>query len=224
MPRPGSWPPRSSRSLPLTITFDLPGRLPPTVESTAYFVVAAALTNAVRHAEATQLRVDGTVTGNDSAGWRLVVEVRDDGTGGADPARGTGLTGLADRVAALLREGLVALLTRVGKVTEFVDAVERVAAGGCVIDPQVVRQLLTLRHDPLTRLTPREREVLALMAEGRSNTAITKALTITEKAVSKHIGSIFTKLDLPADSDDDHRRVRAVLAYLNGDGPVPRGR
>jgi DNA-binding NarL/FixJ family response regulator len=108
------------------------------------------------------------------------------------------------------------LKDRVGKVTEFVDAVERVAAGDCVIDPQVVRQLLALRHDPLTRLTPREREVLALMAEGRSNAAITKALTVTEKAVSKHIGSIFTKLDLPVENGDDHRRVRAVLAYLHG--------
>jgi DNA-binding NarL/FixJ family response regulator len=106
------------------------------------------------------------------------------------------------------------LKDRVGEVAEFVGAVERVAAGGCVIDPQVVRQLLALRQDPLSRLTPREREILALMAEGRSNTAITKALTITEKAVSKHIGSIFLKLDLPADSSDDHRRVRAVLAYL----------
>jgi DNA-binding NarL/FixJ family response regulator len=108
------------------------------------------------------------------------------------------------------------LKDRVGKVAEFVDAVERVAAGGCVIDPQVVRQLLALRHDPLARLTPREREVLALMAEGRSNAAITRAMTITEKAVSKHIGSIFTKLDLPAENGDDHRRVRAVLAYLQG--------
>jgi DNA-binding NarL/FixJ family response regulator len=108
------------------------------------------------------------------------------------------------------------LKDRVGKVAEFVDAVERVAAGGWVIDPLVVRQLLALRHDPLATLTPREREVLALMAEGRSNAAITKTLTITEKAVGKHIGSIFTKLDLPADSGDDHRRVRAVLTYLNG--------
>jgi DNA-binding NarL/FixJ family response regulator len=108
------------------------------------------------------------------------------------------------------------LKDRVGKVSEFVDAVERVATGGCVIDPQVIRQLIALRHDPLTRLTPREREVLSLMAEGRSNAAITQALTITEKAVSKHIGSIFTKLDLPAESGGDHRRVRAVLTYLHG--------
>lgn len=106
------------------------------------------------------------------------------------------------------------LKDRILDVAEFVDGVERVAAGGCVIDPEVVRQLLTRRHDPLTRLTPREREVLALMAEGRSNAAITAALTISEKVVGKHINSIFTKLDLPADSTDDHRRVRAVLTYL----------
>jgi DNA-binding NarL/FixJ family response regulator len=108
------------------------------------------------------------------------------------------------------------LKDRVGQVAEFVGAVEQVAAGGCAIDPQVVAQLLTARHDPLRRLSPREREVLALMAEGRSNTAIMRALTITEKAVSKHIGSIFTKLDLPAEADDQHRRVRAVLTYLRG--------
>jgi DNA-binding NarL/FixJ family response regulator len=108
------------------------------------------------------------------------------------------------------------LKDRVGQVTEFVHAVEHIAGGGCVIDPQVVGQLLAARHDPLSRLTAREREVLALMAEGRSNTAIAKALTVTEKAVSKHIGSIFTKLDLYADADDQHRRVRAVLAYLRG--------
>lgn len=106
------------------------------------------------------------------------------------------------------------LKDRVGKVAEFIDAIERVAAGGCVIDPHVVSQLLALRHDPLTRLSPREREVLALMAEGRSNAAITKALTVTEKAVSKYIGAIFTKLDLPAEGNDHDRRVRAVLTYL----------
>jgi DNA-binding NarL/FixJ family response regulator len=105
------------------------------------------------------------------------------------------------------------LKDRVGDVEEFVDAVRRVAAGATVIDPEVVRQLLRRRRDPLERLTPREREVLALMAEGWSNGAIARTLVVTEAAVAKHIGSILAKLDLPP-ADDDHRRVRAVLAYL----------
>ncbi|WP_329098289.1 response regulator transcription factor [Actinomadura citrea] len=116
------------------------------------------------------------------------------------------------------------LKDRILDVAEFVDGVERVAAGGCVIDPEVVRQLLTRRHDPLTRLTPREREVLALMAEGRSNAAITTSLTISEKVVGKHINSIFTKLDLPAGGTDDHRRVRAVLTYLQPHDQKPAAR
>jgi DNA-binding NarL/FixJ family response regulator len=98
-------------------------------------------------------------------------------------------------------------------VEEFVDAVCRVAAGGTVIDPEVVRQLLGRHRDPIQRLTPREREVLALMAEGWSNGAIARTLVVTEAAVAKHIGSILTKLDLPP-THDDHRRVRAVLAFL----------
>jgi DNA-binding NarL/FixJ family response regulator len=106
------------------------------------------------------------------------------------------------------------LKDRILEVRDFVDALERVAAGGCVIDPEVVRQLLTRRRSPLARLTPREREVLALMAEGRSNAAITRVLSVSDKVVGKHIGAIFTKLDLPADNTDDHRRVRAVLTYL----------
>jgi DNA-binding NarL/FixJ family response regulator len=105
------------------------------------------------------------------------------------------------------------LKDRVGDVEEFVDAVRRVAAGGTVIDPEVVRQLLRRRRDPLERLTPREREVLALMAEGWSNGAIARTLVVSEAAVAKHIGSILAKLDLPP-AEDDHRRVRAVLAYL----------
>ncbi|UQU68571.1 response regulator transcription factor [Couchioplanes caeruleus] len=107
------------------------------------------------------------------------------------------------------------LKDRIGEVTEFVDALEQVAAGRTVVDPEVVRQLLGRRRDPLRRLTPREREVLALMAEGRSNTAIARTLVVTEAAVAKHIGSLLAKLDLPPDADD-HRRVRAVLAYLRG--------
>ncbi|MBE8473912.1 response regulator transcription factor [Streptomyces justiciae] len=105
------------------------------------------------------------------------------------------------------------LKDRVGQVEEFVDALREVAAGGTVVDPEVVRQLLRRRRDPLARLTPREREVLALMAEGKSNGAIAKALVVSEAAVGKHIGSILTKLDLPP-ADDTHRRVLAVLAYL----------
>ncbi|MFI5935395.1 LuxR C-terminal-related transcriptional regulator [Actinoplanes sp. NPDC051494] len=105
------------------------------------------------------------------------------------------------------------LKDRIGEVEEFVEALERVAAGRTVVDPDVVRQLLGRRHDPLRRLTPREREVLGLMAEGRSNTAIARTLVVTEAAVAKHIGSLLAKLDLPPDADD-HRRVRAVLAYL----------
>jgi DNA-binding NarL/FixJ family response regulator len=107
------------------------------------------------------------------------------------------------------------LKDRIGDVVEFVEALDRVADGHTVVDPEVVRQLVSQRRDPLTRLTPREREVLALMAEGRSNTAIARRLFVTEAAVAKHIGSVLAKLDLPPD-EDDHRRVRAVLAYLRG--------
>lgn len=105
------------------------------------------------------------------------------------------------------------LKDRIADVREFAEAVERVAAGGTVMDPEVVSQLLV--RVGLVELTPRELEVLALMAEGRSNTAIADALTVSESAVEKHVRSIFGKLRLPA-SDTDHRRVLAVLAYLAG--------
>ncbi|MCX4881773.1 MULTISPECIES: response regulator transcription factor [unclassified Streptomyces] len=106
------------------------------------------------------------------------------------------------------------LKQRVADVEEFVASVRRVAAGGTALDPQVVAQLLVRRRsDPLDRLTPREREVLALMAEGRSNTGIAKALVVSDSAVAKHINNILAKLDLPA-ADADHRRVLAVLRFL----------
>jgi DNA-binding NarL/FixJ family response regulator len=114
-------------------------------------------------------------------------------------------------------EGLGYLLKdRVGDIDAFVDAVRRVADGGSALDPEVVSRLLgrRRREDPLERVTPREREVLGLMAEGRSNHAIAEQLVVTERAVEKHVTSIFGKLGLPP-TQDDHRRVLAVLAYLN---------
>ncbi|CND72205.1 two-component system response regulator%2C LuxR family [Mycobacterium tuberculosis] len=107
------------------------------------------------------------------------------------------------------------LKDRVSDVKVFVEAVRRVADGGTALDPDVVAQLLTrhAREEPLRQLTPREREVLGLMAEGRSNAAIAAKLFVTEKAISKHTNNIFGKLGLPQ-SEDDNRRVLAVLAYL----------
>ncbi|MGW3661101.1 LuxR C-terminal-related transcriptional regulator [Streptomyces sp. NPDC005151] len=105
------------------------------------------------------------------------------------------------------------LKDRVGQVEEFVDALHEVADGGTVVDPEVVRQLLRRRRDPLQRLTPRERQVLTLIAEGKSNGAIAKELVVSEAAIGKHISSILTKLDLPP-ADETHRRVLAVLTYL----------
>ncbi|MFB7949371.1 response regulator [Kitasatospora phosalacinea] len=106
------------------------------------------------------------------------------------------------------------LKQRVADVADFVAAVRRVADGGTALDPQVVAQLLLRRDsDPLGQLTPREREVLGLMAEGRSNAGIAQALVVGESAVAKHINNIFAKLDLPV-VDVDHRRVLAVLRFL----------
>jgi DNA-binding NarL/FixJ family response regulator len=105
------------------------------------------------------------------------------------------------------------LKDRVGQVEEFIEALHQVADGGTVVDPEVVRQLLRRRRDPLEQLTPREREVLALIAEGRSNSAIAAELVVSEAAIGKHIGNILTKLDLPPTAGT-HRRVLAVLTYL----------
>ena len=107
------------------------------------------------------------------------------------------------------------LKDRVADVDDFLEALTRVGSGGTVLDPEVVAQLLvrSRRASPLAGLTPRESEVLALMAEGRSNAAIAAALVVTEGAVEKHVRSIFTRLDLPPDQGD-HRRVLAVLRYL----------
>ncbi|MFI7602614.1 response regulator [Actinoplanes sp. NPDC049681] len=118
---------------------------------------------------------------------------------------------LADRLGAV---GYL-LKDRVSEVGEFLDGLRRVAGGATVLDPEVVGQLLVRRRrdDPLRNLTPREREVLGLMAEGRSNTAIARKIVVTEGAVEKHVRNIFTKLDLPPD-EEQHRRVLAVLTYL----------
>jgi DNA-binding NarL/FixJ family response regulator len=117
------------------------------------------------------------------------------------------LSGETSGVGYLLKD-------RVADVTEFLEALRRVAAGGTALDPEVVSQLLLRRRsDPLERLTPREMEVLALMAEGRSNSGIAAALVVSESAVEKHVNNIFAKLDL-APADTDHRRVLAVLRFL----------
>ena len=120
------------------------------------------------------------------------------------------LQGSTEGVGYLLKD-------RVADVDAFVDALRRVAARGSVLDPEVVAQLLGRRRgvDPLDRLTPREREVLGQMAQGRSNNAIARELVVTERAIEKHVTSIFSKLGLST-VEDGHRRVLAVLAYLDG--------
>jgi len=120
------------------------------------------------------------------------------------------LAGNAAGVGYLLKD-------RVSDVDHFIDAVERVAGGGSALDPEVVSHLVGRQQpdSPIERLTPREREVLGLMAEGRSNAAIAGQFIVSERAVEKHVTSIFGKLDLPL-APEDHRRVLAVLAYLRG--------
>ncbi|MBF4590013.1 response regulator transcription factor [Curtobacterium sp. VKM Ac-1395] len=137
-------------------------------------------------------------------------------------APGTGVLLLSQYVEATYAEDVLAsgtagigylLKDRVTRLEEIDDAVRRIAAGGTVLDPEVVTQLMTRRRDPLAALTPRERDVLGLMAEGRTNVAIARALVIGTGAVEKHVSSIFAKLGLE-DTGEDHRRVLAVLAYL----------
>ncbi|RKS78815.1 LuxR family two component transcriptional regulator [Actinomadura pelletieri DSM 43383] len=117
-------------------------------------------------------------------------------------------SGTGRRVGYLLKD-------RVADVADFVAALHQVLDGGTVVDPQVIRQLIGRRRDPLATLTPREHEVLALIAEGHSNTAIARRLVVTDATVGKHVRSIFSKLDLPQ-AEDTHRRVLAVLTYLRG--------
>jgi len=109
------------------------------------------------------------------------------------------------------------LKSRVTDVEEFLESLRRVARGGSVVDPAVVQELVDTRHrnDPLAALSERERQVLSLVAEGRSNAGVARRLWVTEGTVEKHVRSILTKLDLP-ETDDDHRRVLAVLTYLGG--------
>ncbi len=122
-----------------------------------------------------------------------------------------------DLIASNTRGFGYLLKDRVADVTEFVEAVRRVAGGGTALDPEVVSQLLvrSRRADPLAGLTPRETDVLRLMAEGRSNAGIAAELVVSEGAVEKHVSSIFTKLGLPP-AEQDHRRVLAVLRWIEG--------
>lgn len=124
----------------------------------------------------------------------------------------------ADDLLATGQGGVGYLLKdRVSDIDDFLDSLRRVAEGGTALDPQVIEHLMRRRRDPLERLTPREREVLGLMAQGRSNASVADALVVTPAAVEKHTQRIFAKLDLLPD-DAGHRRVRAVLAYLRSSG------
>jgi DNA-binding NarL/FixJ family response regulator len=162
---------------------------------------------------------------------RLPPSFTDEGVRAAIEARarhkGLGVLILSQYVEPIYTQELLAtgeggigylLKERVGEVRTFVDAVERVAAGGTALDREVVAQLMGARAEqtsqtPLESLTPRELEVLELIAEGRTNAAIARVMVVTPGAVEKHVSNIFSKLNLPA-SDDDHRRVLAVLAFL----------
>ena len=125
----------------------------------------------------------------------------------------------ADELLAAGEGGVGYLLKdRVGALDTFLSDLDQVAGGGTALDPQVVRQLMGRRRDPVAALTPREREVLALMAEGRSNAAIAEAMVVSAGAVEKHTQRIFAKLGLRPDDDTAHRRVSAVVRYLRSSG------
>lgn len=153
-----------------------------------------------------------------SEGLRAATEIRAE-------LPGTAILVLSQYVEESYAEDLLAggeggvgylLKDRVASLADLSDALERVVAGGTVLDPTVVRQLMVRRRaSPLDRLTPREQDVLEQMAQGRTNAAVARELAVGEKAVEKHVSSIFDKLDLPP-SSDDHRRVLAVLAWLRG--------
>jgi DNA-binding NarL/FixJ family response regulator len=113
------------------------------------------------------------------------------------------------------------LKERVSTVVDFVSAIERVAVGGTVVDPAVITQLVRLRQGPLERLSPREREVLALITEGRTNAGLAKQLFINEAAVNKHIGNIFNKLDLPVDTEGHRRSSRSSPSCGHDDAAAP---
>jgi len=187
------------------------------------FVVARAVDNAVELDEALlEPDLDGAVldvrmppTFTDE-GLRAAIEVRARRPGFPVLVLSQYVEQLYARELLASGEGAVGYLLkdRVSDVREFVDGVRRVLAGGTVLDPEVVATVMARQRDqPLDRLTSREREVLGLMAEGRSNASIGSSLHVTEKAVAKHINSIFAKLDLPVDLEVN-RRVQAVLAYL----------
>ncbi|HEY5320976.1 MAG TPA: response regulator transcription factor [Galbitalea sp.] len=157
---------------------------------------------------------------------RMPPTFRDEGVRAAIRARGllpkVGILLLSQYVEVAYAQELLSsgtggigylLKDRVASLDELRDAIERIAAGGTVLDPEVVAQLLGRRHDPIEKLTPREREVLGLMGEGRTNAAIASAMVIGTGAVEKNVTSIFQKLGLD-DSGSDHRRVLAVLAWL----------
>jgi DNA-binding NarL/FixJ family response regulator len=188
------------------------------------FEVARAVDNAVELDDALlDPEVDGAVldvrmppTFTDE-GLRAAIAVRDRRPGFPVLVLSQYVEQLYARELLASGEGAVGYLLkdRVSDVREFVDGVHRVLAGGTVLDPEVVATVMARRRDePLDRLTEREKEVLGLMAQGKSNAAIGAALHVTEKAVAKHINSIFAKLDLPVDLEVN-RRVQAVLAYLH---------